>query len=79
MWTLLPYYQKKTLDRADIPAQSEPTSLDFNDGKRPDVATIVPWSVGKYLVRDFTCSDTYAPSYIKQTSKRAGAANKLAI
>lgn len=69
---------KKALISADVPAQLEPTGLDRNDGKRPDGATIIPWSMGKCLVWDFTCSDTYASSNINKTKNQAGAAAEAA-
>lgn len=56
----------------------EPTGLDRDDGKGPDGATIVPWSMGKFLVWDFTCSETYAASYINKTEEQAIAAADLA-
>ena len=35
-----------------------------SDAKRPDGMSVVPWTSGKLLVWDATCSDTYAPSNI---------------
>lgn len=61
-----------------IAAQLEPTDIDPNDGKRSDKATIVPWSMSKCLIWDFTCPDTYALSYIKKTNEEAGVVAKLA-
>lgn len=51
--------------------------LDYNHGKRPDGSSIIPWKMGNFLVWDFSCSDTYAPSYIKQTTERDGTAAEL--
>ncbi|KAI8423271.1 hypothetical protein MSG28_014298 [Choristoneura fumiferana] len=43
-------------------------------GKRPDGVTLVPWKLGRALVWDATCVDTFALSHIQATSSRAGAA-----
>lgn len=62
---------KKALVRTRIPAQLEPIGLDQDDGKRPKGAKIVPWSMGKRLVWDFTCSYTYVTSYLNKTKEQA--------
>jgi len=36
--------------------------------------TLSPWARGKSLVWDFTCSDTFARSYVDQTAVIAGSA-----
>ena len=43
-------------------------------GKRPDGATFDPWCRDKYLVWDFTCPDTLAPSHVTSSAALAGAA-----
>jgi hypothetical protein len=43
-----------------------------DDGKRPDGATLIPWS--QRLIWDVTCVDTLADSYIRKTSIIAGSA-----
>lgn len=50
----------RALSSAHVPAQLEPSGLSRGDGKRPDGVTIAPWSLGKPLVWDATCPDTYA-------------------
>ncbi len=57
-----------------IPAILEPSGILRNDGKRPDGATLMPWSKGKCLLWDATYSDTLAKTYISSTSHSAGAA-----
>ena len=54
--------------------QKHPPSLLRRDGKRPDGATLDPWSRGQSLVWDFTCPDTLAPSHLNQSSMAAGSA-----
>src|SRR4029077_1899075 len=56
---------------ANIHAELEPLRLLRGDGKRPDRATLDPWSGGRYLVWDFTCPDTLAPSHVTQSSSLA--------
>jgi len=55
-------------------AELEPPRLLRSDGKRPDGATLDPWSGGRYLVWDFTCPDTLAPSHLSSSSSGAGGA-----
>ena len=47
-------------------------------GKRPDGATLLPWSRGKPLAWAVTVSDTYAASHIQATAHSAGAAAESA-
>src|SRR3989442_6360950 len=54
-------------------AELEPRRLLRLDGKRPDGATLDPWHSGHYLVWDFTCPDTLAPSHLYRSSLAAGA------
>ena len=63
---------KRSLNAAKIPCQLEPNRLFRSDGKRPDRATMVPWSGGKVLVWDATCPDTLAPSYSSLATREAG-------
>jgi Reverse transcriptase (RNA-dependent DNA polymerase) len=64
----------RTLRSLDIPVELEPVRLLRGDGKRPDGATLIPYSHGKCLVWDFTCPDTLAPSHLNQSCLAAGSA-----
>ena len=68
----------RAIKRAHIPAHKEPTGLVTQGGKRPDGATLIPWSKDKALAWDVTVPDTYADSHISRTSLEAGAAAKQA-
>ena len=48
----------RAVKRAHIPAYKEPTGLVTQGGKRPDGATLIPWSKGKALAWDVTVPDT---------------------
>src|SRR6218665_300054 len=50
----------------------EPLGLFRADGKRPDGATIVPWSQGRYLAWDATIVHTCATSYITSETLKYG-------
>ena len=50
----------------------EPFDLSLSDGKRPDRMSVVPWTSGKLLVWDATCTDTYTPSNIGVAVTGAG-------
>ena len=62
----------------EVHAELEPPRLLRGDGKRPDGATLDPWSGGRYLVWNFTCPDTLAPSHLRKSSQAAGSAAALA-
>ena len=64
---------KRSLNAVKIPCLLEPNGFYRSDGKRPDGATMVPWSGGKVLVWDATCPDTLAPSYSSLATREAGA------
>ena len=61
-----------------MPSQLEPTGLSRDDGKRPDGATIVPWSQGHCLIWDFTCVNTVAASHINSAASRTEAPSEAA-
>ena len=67
-----------TLSSAGIPSRLEPPGLSRSDGKRPDGVTLVPWSLGRPLVWDATCSDTFATSHRAHATQNAGCVAELA-
>ena len=64
----------RAIRAVEVHAELEPPRLLRGDGKRPDGATLDPWYSGRYLVWDFTCPDTLAPSHLRQSSLVAGSA-----
>jgi len=68
----------RAIRSVEVHAELEPLRLFRDDGKRPDGATLDPWSGGRYLVWDFTCPDTLAPSHLRQSCQSAGSAATLA-
>ena len=62
----------RALVSAKIPLRLEPTGMFRAGGKRPDGATVVPWSRGQLLVWDATFPDTLATSYRCQATCAAG-------
>ena len=63
---------QRAFGQASISAILEPPGLSRSDGKRPDGMTIFPYKHGKDLVWDVTVVDTFAASYVHNTSKKAG-------
>ena len=68
----------RAFQTAGVCAIREPNGLCVGDGKRPDGVTLAPWRRGKCLAWDFTCPDTLAPSHLKSTRFKAGAAAETA-
>ena len=68
----------RAIRSVDVHAELEPPRFLRDDFKRPDGATLDPWKRGKYLVWDFTCPDTLAPSHLNRSSTAAGSAAVLA-
>src|SRR6218665_3796527 len=56
----------------------EPSGLLRTDAKRPDGATLIPWSAGRYMAWDATVVHTCAASYLSQTAISAGSAAEQA-
>ena len=61
-----------------MPSQLELSRLSRDDGRRPDGATIIPFSKGKCLVWDVTCVNTLAASHVKSAASQAGAPSEAA-
>jgi Reverse transcriptase (RNA-dependent DNA polymerase) len=68
----------RSLIKAGTPSIREPSGLTRLDGKRPDGQTLIPWSNGRSLIWDVTIIDTFAPSYLIETSAAAGGAAEIA-
>ena len=66
------YCIQRALSSAKIPSRLEPPGLSRADGKRPDGVSVMPWSAGKLLVWDATCSDTFAISNLRAATHAAG-------
>jgi len=64
----------RAIKRAQVPAVKEPISLVWDDNKRPDGLTLLPWAKGKTTAWDMTVSDTHAESHIRNTSTKPNAA-----
>ena len=65
---------KRALVQAKIPSVLEPSNLSREDGKRPDGLSLTTWKAGKCLIWDFSCADSLCSTYVKSSSKQAGAA-----
>ena len=68
----------RALQSAGVPAIREPPGLSRTDAKRPDGATLIPWSRGRCLLWDATTPDTLAPSHVQSSATLAGSAALLA-
>ena len=68
----------QAVKKAQIPASKEPIGLSRADGKKPDGATLVPWTRGKPHAWDVTVPVTYAVSHLQLTSTTAFAAAEKA-
>ena len=56
---------RRAVKRTQIPVVREPVGLSV-DGKRPDGATLMPWSCGNPLAWDVTVPDTFAKAHTTQ-------------
>jgi len=57
---------------AGFPNIVQPLGISRDDAKRPDGMTLIPWSHGRPILWDVTVRDTLAPSYVNESSKKAG-------
>ena len=62
----------RSLVASNIPSRLEPSGLHRSDGKRPDGMSMVPWSQGKFLVWDATCTDTLCVSNLHRSISEPG-------
>ena len=69
---------KRALASAGVPSVLEPVGLDRGDGRRPDGLTLFPYTQGKSLIWDATCTDTYAGDSIVACAADPGAAARAA-
>jgi hypothetical protein len=70
---------RRALSKADVPSSMEPSGLSRTDDKRPDGATLIPWTRGRFIAWDTTPIHTCAASYIHLTSTvTCGAAEQAA-
>ena len=65
---------KRALTAAGVPSWLEPVGLDRGDGRRPDGLTVFPFSGGRSLCWDATCTDTFCQTSLPETATTAGAA-----
>ena len=62
----------RALRATGLIAIQEPVGINRGDGKRPDGITVGPFSQGKLLVWDATCSNTFAESSVNESAVEAG-------
>ena len=65
---------KRALAVAGIPSWLEPVGLDRGDGRRPDGVTVFPYSRGRALCWDATCTDTFSSASIIASAIERGSA-----
>ena len=68
----------RALKSAGIPSILEPVGLDRGDGKKPDGISTFPFSHGKAICWDATCTNTFSESSINETALEAGRAAEKA-
>ena len=69
---------KRGLAAAGVPALLEPRGLDRGDGRRPDGITIMPFSDGRSLVWDATCTNTFGATHVTDCAVTPGHAARAA-
>jgi hypothetical protein len=65
---------RQAFNKINVPTLLEPPGMFRTDGKRADGVTLTPWTRGKSLVWDATCTDTLCKSNVSCTSRTPGAA-----
>ena len=68
LWLMTSYGERSSVPRS----RHTKNRLDSSKGKRPDGATLIPWSRGQALARDVTIPDTYAASHLQSNAFEAG-------
>ena len=64
---------KRSLESAKVPSVLEPSGILRYDNKRPDGASMIPWSHGKLLLWDVTFPNTLcSPSYLDMANGGTG-------
>ena len=69
---------RRALDSAGYPSSLEPIGLNRGDGKRPDGITLFPFTKGKCLIWDCTCTDTFSPTNLVSSATNPGSASTAA-
>lgn len=69
-WPII-YLSEVSLHAKYLRCLNPPNVID-GDGIKPDGLTLVNWQTEKTLVWDFTCADTLAKSYVKESSRNPG-------
>ena len=69
---------KRGLQSVGVPSILEPEGVNRGDGKRPDGMTVFPFSNGRSLCWDATCTDTYADTNIYSSAVSVGHAAREA-
>ena len=67
---------KRALSSAGFNAVLELVGLDRGDGKRPDGMTVFHFSMGKCLIWDCTCVNSFSPSALPLTATEPGSASR---
>ena len=69
---------RRAFSAAGLESVLEPTGLDRGERRRPDGITLFPFSRGKNLVWDATCSDTFSATSVIQSALSPGSAARCA-
>ena len=69
---------RRDLAAARVPALLEPRGLDRDDGWKPDGMTLYPFSGGRSLLWDVTCTNTFGIMHVTNCAVKRGAAAQAA-